>query len=51
MTGFLDDVAKIHAVLSDVLAPTPLQRNQYLSDLFEADIWLKREDLTPVRSS
>jgi threonine dehydratase len=30
--------------------PTPLQRNVYLSEKFDADIWLKREDLTPVRS-
>lgn len=29
---------------------TPLQRNDHLSDLYEADIWLKREDLSPVRS-
>ncbi len=29
---------------------TPLQRNAYLSTRFGADIWLKREDLTPVRS-
>lgn len=30
--------------------PTPLQRNVHLSERFGADIWLKREDLTPVRS-
>lgn len=30
--------------------PTPLQRNDHLSARFGADIWLKREDLTPVRS-
>jgi len=29
---------------------TPLQRNEYLSNLYQADIYLKREDLTPVRS-
>ena len=29
---------------------TPLQRNAHLSERFGADIWLKREDLTPVRS-
>lgn len=33
-----------------VFPPTPLMRNDYLSDRFGADIWLKREDLTPVRS-
>lgn len=30
--------------------PTPLQRNDHLSARFNADIWLKREDLSPVRS-
>ena len=29
---------------------TPLQRNDHLSARFDADIWLKREDLSPVRS-
>lgn len=33
-----------------VFPPTPLARNDYLSDRFGAEIWLKREDLTPVRS-
>ncbi|WP_417258548.1 threonine ammonia-lyase IlvA [Celeribacter sp.] len=30
--------------------PTPCARNDHLSAKFGADIWLKREDLTPVRS-
>lgn len=47
---FLGDVVKIHAVLKDILEPTPLQYSQYLSDRYGANIWLKREDLTPVRS-
>lgn len=29
---------------------TPLQRNDHLSARYGAEIWLKREDLTPVRS-
>lgn len=33
-----------------VFAETPLQRNVHLSDRFGADVWLKREDLSPVRS-
>jgi threonine dehydratase len=33
-----------------VFAPTPLQHNAHLSALYDADIWLKREDLSPVRS-
>ncbi len=30
--------------------PTPCQRNDFLSDRYGAEIWLKREDLSPVRS-
>lgn len=33
-----------------VFPPTPLLRNDHLSERFGADIWLKREDLSPVRS-
>jgi threonine dehydratase len=29
---------------------TPLQRNDHLSARYQAEIWLKREDLSPVRS-
>lgn len=38
------------AALRDIFPPTPLQRNAHLSDRYQADIWLKREDLSPVRS-
>ncbi|MBD3803386.1 MAG: pyridoxal-phosphate dependent enzyme, partial [Thioclava sp.] len=36
--------------LRALFEPTPLQRNDHLSARFGAEIWLKREDLTPVRS-
>ena len=36
--------------LRGVFAETPLQRNEHLSARYDADIWLKREDLSPVRS-
>lgn len=36
--------------LRSLFEPTPLQRNTYLSDRFGAEIYLKREDLSPVRS-
>lgn len=36
--------------LRDLFPETPLQRNEHLSARFDAEIWLKREDLTPVRS-
>lgn len=50
MADFVSDTARVHVDLKAVLEPTPLQYNQYLSDLHGADIWLKREDLSPVRS-
>ncbi|MBP0483295.1 threonine ammonia-lyase IlvA [Sagittula salina] len=36
--------------MRDVFPTTPLLRNDHLSARFGADIWLKREDLSPVRS-
>ena len=33
-----------------VFPPTPLLRNDHLSQRYDADVWLKREDLSPVRS-
>ncbi|MDU8927900.1 threonine ammonia-lyase IlvA [Alisedimentitalea sp. MJ-SS2] len=36
--------------MRQVFPDTPLQRNVHLSERFECDIWLKREDLSPVRS-
>ena len=38
------------AKMRPVFPATPLLRNELLSERFDADIWLKREDLTPVRS-
>ena len=38
------------AAMRSVFEATPLQRNAHLSQRFGADIYLKREDLTPVRS-
>jgi threonine dehydratase len=36
--------------LAEVVANTPLERNARLSEQLCADVWLKREDLQPVRS-
>ncbi len=36
--------------MRSLFEPTPLQRNDYLSKKFGAEILLKREDLSPVRS-
>ena len=36
--------------LRDLFPRTPLQKNEFLSRRYAAEIWLKREDLSPVRS-
>lgn len=46
-TEAIDRAAK---VLSEILDPTPFQKNANLSDIYDADIYLKREDLQMVRS-
>lgn len=38
------------SILRPLFPKTPLQRNEQLSNRYKADIYLKREDLTPVRS-
>ncbi|MEP3280336.1 MAG: threonine ammonia-lyase IlvA [Stappiaceae bacterium] len=50
MTEYIDAVKTAKQAMSAILTPTPLQNNVYLSQMLGADIYLKREDLTPVRS-
>ncbi|MDM7255881.1 MAG: threonine ammonia-lyase IlvA [Paracoccus sp. (in: a-proteobacteria)] len=50
MSDFRQDVGAAEAALRSLFEATPLQRNDLLSKRYGADIWLKREDLTPVRS-
>jgi len=45
-----DDVRAAAERLRGVAVRTPLERNDRLSGLVGADVWLKREDLQPVRS-
>lgn len=47
---FVEGVAAAAEALGALAEPTPLQRNDYLSAKYAADVWLKREDLSPVRS-
>ena len=44
------DVNKAHALLKDVILTTPLQFHRKLSEKFQAEVFLKREDLQVVRS-
>jgi threonine dehydratase len=50
MTKFTRAVAGAAEALRALFPPTPLQENDYLSRKTGARIFLKREDLTPVRS-
>jgi threonine dehydratase len=50
MTDFAQAARNATTALRDVFPETPLQRNDHLSTRYEAEIWLKREDLSPVRS-
>ena len=50
MTTFTQGVQAAAAELRALFPETPLQENPYLSRKFGAHIFLKREDLTPVRS-
>lgn len=44
------DVASAAEALRELFPETPLQFNDHLSQRYGAEIWLKREDLSPVRS-
>ncbi len=50
MTDFMTRARAAEQAMRTVFSATPLQRNAHLSDRYGADIWLKREDLSPVRS-
>lgn len=46
----LEDIIIAYQALKDIVAHTPLQKNQRLSDKYECNVYLKREDLQHVRS-
>ncbi|MBN8207753.1 threonine ammonia-lyase IlvA [Bacillus sp. NTK071] len=46
----VEDVIIANQVLKEVVVPTPLQRNEILSDRYNCNVYLKREDLQNVRS-
>ena len=50
MTDFPAQARAATAALRGLFPETPLQRNDFLSARHDAEIWLKREDLSPVRS-
>ncbi|MEX0968953.1 MAG: threonine ammonia-lyase IlvA [Paracoccaceae bacterium] len=50
MNDFRRKVTEATTAMRALFEPTPLQHNLYLSAKYGAEIWLKREDLGPVRS-
>lgn len=50
MTDFMTRARAAEQAMRSVFPATPMQRNAHLSERYGADIWLKREDLSPVRS-
>ena len=46
----LEDIMIAYQRIKDIVAHTPLQKNQRLSEKYECNIYLKREDLQHVRS-
>ncbi len=50
MSDLIHSARQTTDALRALFEPTPLQRNDHLSSRYGAEIWLKREDLTPVRS-
>ncbi|KAF0176254.1 MAG: threonine dehydratase [Rhodobacteraceae bacterium] len=50
MTDFAQAARQSTRALRELFPRTPLQRNDHLSRRYGAEIWLKREDLSPVRS-
>ena len=50
MSNFRTHARIAEAEMRTVFKATPLQLNDHLSARYQAEIWLKREDLSPVRS-
>jgi threonine dehydratase len=50
MSEFSQKARIAETAMRSLFPPTPCARNDFLSQRYDADIWLKREDLSPVRS-
>lgn len=46
----IEAIDRASKVLEEILEPTPFKKNDNLSDIYQANIFLKREDLQMVRS-
>ena len=50
MSDFIKNVERATESMRELFPQTPLQRNEFLSQKYQANVFLKREDLSPVRS-
>jgi threonine dehydratase len=50
MPDFVANAVAAREEMRTLFTETPLQKNEHLSQIYNADIYLKREDLSPVRS-
>lgn len=50
MSDFIKNVDNATWLMRELFPETPLQKNEFLSQKYEAEVFLKREDLSPVRS-
>ena len=50
MTDFVTNADLALTKMREVYSETPLQRNDYLSARYEAEVYRKREDASAVRS-
>jgi len=46
----IENIEKAYTNIKNLFDPTPLNYHNELSNKYNSNIWLKREDLTPVRS-
>ena len=46
----VEEIRKASVVLDEILEMTPYRKNDHLSSLYDAEVYLKREDLQTVRS-
>ena len=46
----IKNIQKVKDIVRDVALITPLQRNERLSEQYDANVYFKREDLQPIRS-
>ncbi len=46
----IEDILMAHNCLKDIVIKTPLQRDTVLSEKYDCDVYVKREDLQLIRS-